>query len=126
MLTLVAMAQAPAKAREGADEELFRENAPKFHLNFSVGEFDRNGLLLTPDIEVDSIRQIRRPQKLCKTDSKFNVTFPGMQLRDLMGNVAAVITSCRPNKGPLRQFAANRGEGRVMGPRFSNSVPKAS
>jgi hypothetical protein len=73
---------ASAKAREGADEELFRENAPKFHLNFSVGEFDRNGLLVTPDIEVDSIRQIRRPQKLCKTDSKFNVTFPGMQLRD--------------------------------------------
>jgi hypothetical protein len=69
---------ASAKARDGADEGPFRENAAKFHLNFSAGEFDRNGPLVTPDVEVDS-NNVKFAG--CENFVKL-IENSGMQLRD--------------------------------------------
>jgi hypothetical protein len=54
-VTLVALVQVPGE--RGADESserLCRDNAPKFHRNFSAGQLEKNGPLVAEDIDVDS------------------------------------------------------------------------
>lgn len=90
-LVTLASAQDPG----AGDSPLFRENAPKFHENFSAGEFEKNGPLVTPDIDVDSnnVKLVGR-DNFVKRIERYSIPFPGLQLRDRViivdGNVAAV------------------------------------
>lgn len=92
-------------------EQLYRENAPKFHRNFSAGAFDDNGPLVTPDIDVDSnnVKLVGR-QNFIDRIKRYDVAFPGLQLRDRViivdGNVAAVNYVLQgTNTGPYRDKA---------------------
>jgi predicted ester cyclase len=76
-------------------EALFRENAPKFHQNFSKGQFEANGPLVTEDIDVDSNNvKLKGRDAFVKRIERYSIPFPGLQLKDRIvvvdGNVAAV------------------------------------
>jgi predicted ester cyclase len=86
---------ASAQDTSGGDHRVFRENAPKFHKNFSAGEFEKNGPLVTPDIDVDSNNvKLAGRNNFVKRIERYSIPFPGLQLRDRViivdGNVAAV------------------------------------
>ena len=94
----VAIIATQAKATDGwtvAQERVFRENAPEFHKNFSTGDFDKNGPLVTEDIDVDSnnVKLVGR-EKFVQRIERYSIPFPGLQLKDRViivdGNVAAV------------------------------------
>jgi predicted ester cyclase len=94
------------------NETLFRENAPKFHKNFSAGDFEKNGDLVTEDIDVDSnnVKLIGR-QNFVNRLKRYSVPFPGLQLRDRIlivdGNKAAVNYVLQgEHKGPLGDIPA--------------------
>jgi predicted ester cyclase len=94
------------------DESLFRRNAPQFHRNFSAGQFQKNGALVTPDIEVDSnnVKLVGRDAFVQRIE-RYSVPFPGLQLRDRVilvdGNVAAVSYVLQgEHKGPYGALAA--------------------
>jgi predicted ester cyclase len=97
MFAAAAIFNIAAQGRESGDagEKRFRENAPKFHENFSAGAFEKNGPLVTPDIDVDSnnVRLIGRDNFVARI-KRYSVPFPGMQLKDRViivdGNTAAV------------------------------------
>jgi predicted ester cyclase len=77
------------------NEALFRENAPKFHRNFSNGDFDKNGDLVTDDIDVDSNNvKLTGRDNFVNRLKRYSVPFPGLQLKDRIlivdGNKAAV------------------------------------
>jgi len=95
-LSIVAlMTSATAQDAGARDNRLFRENAPQFHKNFIAGEFEKNGPLVTPDIDVDSnnVKLVGR-DNFVKRIERYSIPFPGLQLRDRViivdGNVAAV------------------------------------
>ncbi len=84
-----------AQDASAGDNRLFRENAPKFHKNFSAGEFEKNGPLVTPDVDVDSNNtKLMGRDNFVKRIERYSIPFPGLQLRDRLiivdGNVAAV------------------------------------
>jgi predicted ester cyclase len=76
-------------------DSLFRANAPKFHRNFSAGQFAKNGALVTEDIDVNSnnVQLVGRDNFITRIE-RYSIPFPGLQLRDRViivdGNVAAV------------------------------------
>ncbi len=97
----LAMAAATSFAQTGnmdnsAYDKLVRENATKFHRNFSAGDFDANGPLVTEDIDVDSnnVKFVGR-QNFVNRIKRYSIPFPGLQLRDRIvvvdGNVAGVL-----------------------------------
>ncbi|KAA5536970.1 hypothetical protein F0919_04675 [Taibaiella lutea] len=74
---------------------LVRENGAAFHINFSAGDFDKNGLLVTEDIYVNSNNAILVGRDNFVTRIKrYDGPFPGMRLKDRIviveDNVAAV------------------------------------
>jgi predicted ester cyclase len=95
LCTVALLASAAAQDAGGDGDRLFRENAPKFHKNFSAGEFKRNGPLVTSDIDVDSnnVKLVGRDNFVQRIE-RYSIPFPGLQLRDRViivdGNVAAV------------------------------------
>ena len=98
VICAVATVVTQARAAGGwttAQEHIFRENAPKFHKNFSTGDFDKNGPLVTEDIDVDSnnVKLVGR-ENFVQRIERYSIPFPGMQLKDRViivdGNVAAV------------------------------------
>jgi predicted ester cyclase len=95
LCTLALLTSATAQDTGGDSDRLFRENAPKFHKNFSAGEYKKNGPLVTPDIDVDSnnVKLVGR-DNFVKRIERYSIPFPGLQLRDRViivdGNVAAV------------------------------------
>ena len=104
----------PTWAADGwtpAQERLFRENAPKFHRNFSAGDFDKNGPLVTKNIDVDSnnVRLVGR-ENFVQRIERYSIPFPGMQPKDRViivdGNVAAVNYILQgEHKGPYGKLA---------------------
>jgi predicted ester cyclase len=97
LLANALLCSAGAQEANGADpgEKLYRENAPKFHQNFSAGAFEKNGPLVTPDIDVDSnnVKLTGRDNFVARI-KRYSVPFPGLQLKDRViivdGNTAAV------------------------------------
>jgi predicted ester cyclase len=92
---------------------LFRENAAKFHRHFSDGEFEKNGPLVTDDIDVDSnnVKLIGR-ENFINRIKRYSVPFPGLQLTDRViivdGNVAAVNYLLQgEHKGPYGSLPAS-------------------
>lgn len=114
LLSLLIFAPAHAQTTNvptSTQERLYRENAPKFHKNFSTGDFDKNGPLVTPDIDVNSnnVKLIGR-DNFVKRIERYSIPFPGMQLRDRVivvdGNVAAVNYVLQgEHKGPYGKLA---------------------
>jgi steroid delta-isomerase-like uncharacterized protein len=110
-LAVLSSAQAlSAEVPTPAQERLYRTNAPKFHKNFSAGEFEKNGPLVTEDIDMDSnnVKLVGR-DNFVKRIERYNVPFPGLQLKDRVivvdGNVAAVNYVLQgENKGPYGQL----------------------
>lgn len=75
--------------------QLVRENGAAFHINFSAGDFDKNGLLVTEDIYVNSNNSILVGRDNFVTRIKrYDGPFPGMKLADRIviveDNIAAV------------------------------------
>lgn len=75
--------------------QLVRENGAAFHKNFSAGDFDKNGLLVTEDIYVNSNNAILVGRDNFVTRIKrYDGPFPGMKLTDRIviveDNIAAV------------------------------------
>jgi predicted ester cyclase len=75
--------------------KLVRENGTAFHKNFSAGAFDKNGLLVTEDIYVNSNNTIFAGRDNFVTRIKrYDGPFPGLKLSDRIviveGNIAAV------------------------------------
>jgi steroid delta-isomerase-like uncharacterized protein len=102
----------PVGAPRAVDETIFRANAPKFHQNFSAGNFEANGPLVTADIDVDSnnVRLVGR-ENFVKRIERYSIPFPGLQLRDRVivvdGNVAAVNYYLQgEHKGPYGDLPA--------------------
>jgi predicted ester cyclase len=99
-------------ASSNNNELLFRTNAPKFHKNFSAGEFDKNGPLVTEDIDVDSNNvKLTGRNNFIDRLKRYSVPFPGLQLRDRIlivdGNKAAVNYVLQgEHKGPYGKIAA--------------------
>lgn len=90
-----------------AQEKLFRENAPKFHHNFSLGKFEDNGQLVTENIDVDSNNvKLTGRQNFVDRLKRYSVAFPGLQLKDKIqlidGNRAATLYYLQGvNSGPF-------------------------
>ncbi|QDH78542.1 hypothetical protein FKX85_05655 [Echinicola soli] len=85
-----------ANAQEGSDyAQLVRDNGAQFHINFSAGKFDENGLLVTEDIYVNSNNAILVGREdFVKRVKRYDGPFPGMTLTDRIviveDNIAAV------------------------------------
>jgi predicted ester cyclase len=101
-----------AAAAQDSGESLYRANAPKFHQNFSAGNFEANGSLVTEDIDVDSnnVKFVGR-ENFVKRIERYSIPFPGMQLRDRVivvdGNIAAVNYYLQgEHKGPYGKYPA--------------------
>ncbi|MCH5598891.1 nuclear transport factor 2 family protein [Niabella ginsengisoli] len=72
-----------------------QKNGAQFHINFSAGEFDKNGQLVTEDIYVNSNNAILVGRDNFVTRIKrYDGPFPGMHLTDRIviveDNIAAV------------------------------------
>jgi predicted ester cyclase len=96
-LSLMIIVIPPSLAAENADRyhDLIRKNASTFHQNFSVGHFDANGSLVTPDVDVDSnnVKLVGR-DRFVERIKRYDGPFPHLQLKDRIiivdGNKAAV------------------------------------
>src|SRR5271167_1843632 len=92
---ILILASALSTSALAQSDSLYRANAPKFHRNFSAGEFEKNGALVTEDIDVNSnnVHLVGR-DNFVKRIERYSIPFPGLQLRDRViivdGNVAAV------------------------------------
>jgi predicted ester cyclase len=96
----------------GGYHDLARKNASTFHKNFSAGNFDKNGDLVTPDIDVDSNNfKLMGRDKFVERIKRYSGPFPGMQLKDRIiivdGNKAAVHYILQgEHKGPFGEIPA--------------------
>jgi predicted ester cyclase len=120
LCTLALLTSATAQDTGGDSDRLFRENAPKFHKNFSAGEYKKNGPLVTPDIDVDSnnVKLVGR-DNFVKRIERYSIPFPGLQLRDRViivdGNVAAVNYILQgQHNGPYGKIAATGNKVEAM------------
>jgi predicted ester cyclase len=112
ILSAVQAGSVLAQQPTGVDETLVRANAPKFHKNFSAGDFAANGPLVTEDIDVESnnVKLVGR-ENFVRRIERYSIPFPGLQLRDRFivvdGNVAAVNYVLQgEHKGPYGSMPA--------------------
>jgi hypothetical protein len=84
-----------AHARD-PDERLFR-TAPKFQQSFSAGQFERNGLLVTDDIDVDCshVKLVGRDNFVRRIE-RYIITFPACSC----GTVSSWWTATSPPSIP--------------------------
>jgi predicted ester cyclase len=114
------LTSASAQDASVGDDRLYRENASKFHKNFSAGEFEKNGPLVTPDIDVDSNNvKLMGRDNFIKRIERYSIPFPGLQLRDRViivdGNVAAVNYILQgQHNGPYGKIAATGNKVEAM------------
>ena len=104
-----------------AYENLVRDKASTFHMNFNSGDFETNGLLVTEDIDINSNNvKLSGRADFVKRIERYSVPFPGLQLKDRIlvvdGNVAAVnYVSQGEQKGPFGTIAATGRKVQAMG-----------
>jgi predicted ester cyclase len=96
-----------------------RINASTFHKNFSAGEFEKNGPLVTENIYVNSNNTILIGRKnFVRRIERYKIPFPGLQMKDRIvlvdGNMASVHYILQGNQsGPFGKIpaAGNKVEG---------------
>jgi steroid delta-isomerase-like uncharacterized protein len=124
-----ALAQTSGAPR-AVDETIFRANASKFHRNFSAGNFEANGPLVTADIDVDSnsVKLVGR-ENFVKRIQRYLIPFPGLQQRDRVivvdGNAAAVNYYMQgEHKGPYGDLPATGRKIEVMSGEIFEFTPE--
>lgn len=124
-ITIVSCSQSKEKSQNMETQntkeytDLVRKNGASFHKNFSKGEFDKNGPLVTEDIYVNSNNAILVGRdNFVKRIKRYDGPFPGMQLKDRIviveDNIAAVHYLLQgEQKGQYGDFAptGNKVEG---------------
>ena len=105
-------------------KERIRINASTFHKNFSAGDFEKNGPLVTENVYVNSNNAILiGRENFVNRIQRYKTPFPGLQMKDRIvlvdGNVASVHYILQGNqRGPYGQIAASGNKVEAMSAEF--------